>query len=172
MTVTAEQADLSAGVLVIGGGLAGTWAALSAAEQGADVILVDKGYCGTSGVTATGSAVITHSTSSSGNDSRSIMCQSLQKHSLGPAGRLQTRPCRSAHETKSRADRTPTQCPPASTTGAPLTSARSSTRAAVRNDMLCGMVTTVGLIKSAAVSSRSGLDAVVMANTLVGETLG
>ncbi len=54
MTVTAEHVPLSAGVLVIGGGLAGAWAALSAAEQGADVILVDKGYCGTSGVTATG----------------------------------------------------------------------------------------------------------------------
>ncbi len=53
MTGTAEHAALGAGVLVIGGGLAGAWAALSAAEQGADVILVDKGYCGTSGVTAT-----------------------------------------------------------------------------------------------------------------------
>ena len=48
-----DHTDLTAGVLVIGGGLAGAWAALSAAQQGADVILVDKGYCGTSGVTAT-----------------------------------------------------------------------------------------------------------------------
>lgn len=39
-------------VLVIGGGLAGTWAAVSAAREGASVILADKGYCGTSGVTA------------------------------------------------------------------------------------------------------------------------
>jgi succinate dehydrogenase/fumarate reductase flavoprotein subunit len=45
--------EVIADVLVIGGGLAGTWAALSAAEAGADVVLVDKGYCGTSGVTAT-----------------------------------------------------------------------------------------------------------------------
>ncbi|AGZ42737.1 FAD-dependent oxidoreductase [Actinoplanes friuliensis] len=45
--------DLDAGVLVIGGGLAGTWTALSAATAGASVVLVDKGYCGTSGVTAT-----------------------------------------------------------------------------------------------------------------------
>lgn len=44
--------DLSADVLVIGGGPAGTWAALKAAESGADVILADKGYCGTSGATA------------------------------------------------------------------------------------------------------------------------
>ncbi|KSB90541.1 oxidoreductase [Caulobacter vibrioides] len=43
------QAD----VLVIGGGLAGTWAAIAAAREGARVILADKGYCGTSGVTAT-----------------------------------------------------------------------------------------------------------------------
>ncbi len=49
----ADHVDLSTGVLVIGGGLAGAWAALSAAQQGADVVLVDKGYCGTSGVTAT-----------------------------------------------------------------------------------------------------------------------
>jgi succinate dehydrogenase/fumarate reductase flavoprotein subunit len=49
----ADHTDLTTGVLVIGGGLAGSWAALSAAAAGADVILVDKGYCGTSGVTAT-----------------------------------------------------------------------------------------------------------------------
>lgn len=40
-------------MLVIGGGMAGAWAALGAARTGADVVLVDKGYCGTSGVTAT-----------------------------------------------------------------------------------------------------------------------
>lgn len=39
-------------VLVIGGGPAGTWAAISAATQGARVLLADKGYCGTSGATA------------------------------------------------------------------------------------------------------------------------
>jgi L-aspartate oxidase len=36
----------------VGGGMAGAWAASAAAEAGAKVILVDKGYCGTSGVTA------------------------------------------------------------------------------------------------------------------------
>ncbi|MDM0078810.1 FAD-binding protein [Variovorax sp. J2P1-59] len=41
-----------ADVLVIGGGPAGTWAAISAAAQGARVILADKGFCGTSGATA------------------------------------------------------------------------------------------------------------------------
>jgi L-aspartate oxidase len=44
---------LTADVLVIGGGLAGAWAAVAAAREGADVVLVDKGRCGTSGVTAT-----------------------------------------------------------------------------------------------------------------------
>jgi len=43
---------LDTDVLVIGGGPAGTWAAWSAASQGARVVLVDKGYCGTSGATA------------------------------------------------------------------------------------------------------------------------
>lgn len=50
--VSAEQ-TLHADVLVIGGGPAGAWAALSARERGAArVLLVDKGYCGTSGATA------------------------------------------------------------------------------------------------------------------------
>src|SRR5579871_4779690 len=39
-------------VLVIGGGPAGCWAAISAAESGASVVLVEKGYCGTTGATA------------------------------------------------------------------------------------------------------------------------
>ena len=43
---------LTADVLVIGGGPAGTWAAVAAAKEGATVVLVDKGYCGTSGATA------------------------------------------------------------------------------------------------------------------------
>ncbi len=40
-------------VLVLGGGLAATWAASAAAQAGAAVIMADKGFCGTSGVTAT-----------------------------------------------------------------------------------------------------------------------
>ncbi len=43
---------LDADVLVLGGGPAGTWAALAAAETGARVLLADKGYVGTSGATA------------------------------------------------------------------------------------------------------------------------
>jgi len=47
--MTAREAD----VLVIGGGMAAAWAAIAAARDGASVILADKGYVGTSGVTAT-----------------------------------------------------------------------------------------------------------------------
>jgi succinate dehydrogenase/fumarate reductase flavoprotein subunit len=46
------ELDLAADVLVLGGGPAGAWAALSAAAAGARVVLADKGYCGTSGATA------------------------------------------------------------------------------------------------------------------------
>jgi len=41
-----------ADVLVIGGGPAGAWAALAATARGVRVVLVDKGFCGTSGATA------------------------------------------------------------------------------------------------------------------------
>ncbi|MEY4511939.1 MAG: hypothetical protein RLZZ450_4061 [Pseudomonadota bacterium] len=54
LTNTSEAAlSLVTDVLVVGGGLAGGWAATAAARAGADVVLVDKGYFGTSGVTAT-----------------------------------------------------------------------------------------------------------------------
>src|SRR6267154_673325 len=44
--------EFDADVLVLGGGPAGTWAAVSAANHGARVVLADKGFCGTSGATA------------------------------------------------------------------------------------------------------------------------
>lgn len=50
--LSAEILRLEADVLVLGGGPAGTWAALTAAQRGARVVLADKGYCGTSGATA------------------------------------------------------------------------------------------------------------------------
>ncbi|WP_433716292.1 FAD-dependent oxidoreductase [Nocardia sp. CA-084685] len=47
-----ELWQTSTDVLVIGGGPAAAWAAIHAREAGAEVTLVDKGYCGTSGATA------------------------------------------------------------------------------------------------------------------------
>lgn len=47
-----DELTLTTDVLVIGGGPAATWAAINARDAGAEVILVDKGYCGSSGTTA------------------------------------------------------------------------------------------------------------------------
>ncbi|MCG4255221.1 FAD-binding protein [Acetobacter senegalensis] len=44
--------EIIADVLVIGGGMAAGWAAISAAKTGARVVIADKGFMGTSGVTA------------------------------------------------------------------------------------------------------------------------
>ncbi|HTC97953.1 MAG TPA: FAD-binding protein [Bradyrhizobium sp.] len=52
LSATAGSIEYDADVLVLGGGPAGTWAAISAAEHGARVVLADKGFCGTSGATA------------------------------------------------------------------------------------------------------------------------
>ncbi|WP_337098361.1 FAD-binding protein [Paenibacillus sp. YIM B09110] len=49
-----KNVNVTADVLVIGGGPAGAWAAWSAAKEGAKVVLVDKGYLGSSGATAPG----------------------------------------------------------------------------------------------------------------------
>jgi len=53
MALEPHALEIEADVLVIGGGLAGCWAAVAAAREGASVVLAEKGYCGTSGVTAT-----------------------------------------------------------------------------------------------------------------------
>ncbi|MFC5061008.1 FAD-dependent oxidoreductase [Actinomycetospora atypica] len=50
--MTTDVLEIDTDVLVAGGGPAGTWAALRAADSGADVVLVDKGWCGASGATA------------------------------------------------------------------------------------------------------------------------
>lgn len=53
MTLTGNQQEWDADVVVAGGGPAGAWAALAARAGGAErVVLVDKGACGTSGATA------------------------------------------------------------------------------------------------------------------------
>jgi len=49
-----DPLHIEADVLIVGGGMAACWAAISAGKTGAHVVLVDKGYVGTSGVTATG----------------------------------------------------------------------------------------------------------------------
>jgi len=51
-TPTNADAAFAVDVLVLGGGPAGAWAAIEAAECGATVALVDKGRVGTSGATA------------------------------------------------------------------------------------------------------------------------
>lgn len=48
--------DLETDVLVIGGGPAGLWSALTARQEGARVVLVDKGFAGSSGVAAAATA--------------------------------------------------------------------------------------------------------------------
>lgn len=60
MTTDREPLSLVADVLVLGGGPAGTWAAVAAAATGASVVLADKGYCGTSGATASGGNNLWH----------------------------------------------------------------------------------------------------------------
>ncbi len=52
LTTESDGVSARADVLVVGGGPSGCWAAITAAEHGASVVLVDKGYCGTSGATA------------------------------------------------------------------------------------------------------------------------
>jgi succinate dehydrogenase/fumarate reductase flavoprotein subunit len=52
VTNTAAGETLRTDVLVIGGGPAGTWAAIKAVRAGAEVILADKGHTGSSGATA------------------------------------------------------------------------------------------------------------------------
>ncbi|OUL19693.1 succinate dehydrogenase/fumarate reductase flavoprotein subunit [Nostoc sp. 106C] len=53
LTVDSEtELQLTADVLVIGGGPAAAWAASAAAAQGVKVIIADKGYLGTSGAAA------------------------------------------------------------------------------------------------------------------------
>lgn len=58
MSDDGQPVDLWADVLVIGGGPAGCWAALTALENGASVVLAEKGYTGTAGPTAAGNSTM------------------------------------------------------------------------------------------------------------------
>lgn len=49
-----QETEIETDVLVLGGGIAGCWAAISAAQQGADVTIVEKGATITSGSGGTG----------------------------------------------------------------------------------------------------------------------
>ncbi|MBH0236489.1 FAD-dependent oxidoreductase [Methylobrevis albus] len=64
--------DLVADVLVIGGGPAGCWAALSAMEAGASVVLAEKGYVGTAGATAAGNSSIVYTLPASAGREKAI----------------------------------------------------------------------------------------------------
>lgn len=59
-TIGATDLDLTADVLVIGGGPAGVWAALTAATRGKSVVLTEKGFVGTGGATAAGNTTTIH----------------------------------------------------------------------------------------------------------------
>ncbi|NVN30399.1 FAD-binding protein, partial [Endobacter medicaginis] len=50
----ADILDIETDVVVVGGGMAALWAAVASARSGAATVLVDKGFAGTSGVTAAG----------------------------------------------------------------------------------------------------------------------
>ncbi|MGS2806291.1 FAD-binding protein [Nocardia sp. MW-W600-9] len=52
------MSNIETDVLILGGGPAGLWAAVSAAATGARVVLVDKSRCGSSGPTVYGSTMI------------------------------------------------------------------------------------------------------------------
>ena len=58
MTGAPEGFALNADVLVLGGGPAGAWAAIAAAERGSSVVLADKGRVGTSGATAAANTAV------------------------------------------------------------------------------------------------------------------
>jgi succinate dehydrogenase/fumarate reductase flavoprotein subunit len=76
-----ENLKLETDVLVIGGGPAGTWAALSARRAGVRVALVDKGYCGTSGVGA--AATIGHWWVPPENREASMAAKNIDSRNLG-----------------------------------------------------------------------------------------
>ncbi len=59
-TIGANDLEIGADVLVLGGGPAGVWAALTAAMRGASVVLAEKGFVGTGGATAAGNTTTIH----------------------------------------------------------------------------------------------------------------
>jgi succinate dehydrogenase/fumarate reductase flavoprotein subunit len=75
--------ELSADVLVIGGGPAGAWAALSAADEGASVVVVEKGYTGTSGPFGVGAGTGIYYARPDDAEQRDTIVQSRQPIAYG-----------------------------------------------------------------------------------------
>jgi succinate dehydrogenase/fumarate reductase flavoprotein subunit len=84
-TENGRLVDLDVDVAVLGGGPAGVWAALSAAEAGAQVVLIDKGYIGTSGATAPSNTTIIHTLPDTKD--RAAAVERRVKRGLGLTGR-------------------------------------------------------------------------------------
>jgi succinate dehydrogenase/fumarate reductase flavoprotein subunit len=78
-TVTTVRA---ADVLVLGGGPAGAWAALMAAERGAKVVLAEKGLLGTGGATAAGNTTTIHAAPGSAARDQAIKRRLALAHGL------------------------------------------------------------------------------------------
>jgi succinate dehydrogenase/fumarate reductase flavoprotein subunit len=89
MTIETDDAvetfdiELAADVLVIGGGPAGAWAALSASDEGASVVIVEKGYLGTSGPFAVGSGTGAYHARPDDPEQRETIVQSRQPIAYG-----------------------------------------------------------------------------------------
>jgi aspartate oxidase len=82
MNITEYHVD----VLILGGGPAGTWAAIAASAKGATVLLADKGYCGTSGATApNGTAVWNPMGREKNKTTQQILRRVLMGHGLTKA---------------------------------------------------------------------------------------
>ena len=60
MTVLEKTEVLKTDVLVLGGGIAGCFAAIKARESGLDAVIVDKGHLGRSGLSPQMSGVLTY----------------------------------------------------------------------------------------------------------------
>lgn len=87
MSNTATQ--IEADVLVIGGGPAGCWAAWNAASKGASVILIEKGYVGTSGATAAGNTTTIYTRRGSAERAATVYQRIRLGHGFAEAERIE-----------------------------------------------------------------------------------
>ena len=89
MMAEPEGFVLDADVLVLGGGPAGAWAAITAAESGASVILADKGRVGTSGATAAANTAVIDVAPGSEARRKAIERRTERGLGLADAGRVE-----------------------------------------------------------------------------------